>query len=638
MFGSVRLRAVLTGGRSRAAALLCAAGLVGAGCRAPADESGAAPEPESTQAGLPSFSRTGSSRDLLPMLRVDSPLRRVHRKLPPACSEGESPKCRLASVRDDRRRSLLLEVPARERWPVEVHEGEELRFALAPLGPGVAGADVKVSLSGREGIRRWAGSFGGKLAWLDGRLADLEPGPHELEVHVSGADRGTVAFAAPRLIRPTELAQGPSNVVLYLIDTLRADHTSVHGYFRDTTPHLKKLADGGVTFERTYSVAATTRPVTASVFTSLYPSQHSAWRGRGLGRDVETLAEGFRRAGWSTWAFVTNGHVFGWGLGFEQGFDRFQAIRGVRRDNHARTEEVNDLLISHLGSFGDEPFFLYVHTVDPHSPYDPPASVRGTFTDPGYAGEVRGPRTRSPNLRKRELDAADLEHVLGLYDEDILYQDAMLGVLLDELRRLDLLADTLIVVIADHGDEFLEHGAWEHGNRLYQEQIHVPFVLASGAEAMPRGVRISTPVSLVDVLPTLFSLWNLPIPDQAVGRDLRELMAGRGNGVPIYSEERAAPFGPRLRSVVDGRWKLIEWLDVVEGQRHRRRALFDLESGDETRDVSEEHPERAAALNDHLRKVRRAIRRAPKPERGEEVRLDERTRRQLEALGYVMKP
>lgn len=537
---------------------------------------------------------------------------------------------------DDRRRALLLDAPSDQSWRVETRAGETLRFAFAWLGARRREAEVTVAL----GEARWTHRFGAPAGWVEGSLAAVDSGPHELRVEVGTdgvATRAVVAWAAPRLVRPTTSASSPTNVLVYLIDTLRADHTSIGGHGRDTTPTLKALAADGVAFERAYSTASTTRPVTASLFSSLYPSQHSAWHGRGLSRDVETIAESFRAGGWSTWAFVTNGHVFADGLGFDQGFDRFQAIRGGRGDNHAHSEEINELLLPHLDAFADEPFFLYVHAVDPHSPYDPPEDVRGAFTDPAYDGSIEPSKTRSRHLRRRRVDPADLTHILNLYDEDILYQDRMLGTLIDHLRGLDLLEKTLIVVLADHGDEFREHGGWEHGKRLYEEQIHVPLVLSTSAPALPKGGRVKTPVSLVDVLPTLLSLWDLPVPSAARGRDLRPLLVQAGGSAElIYAEEWATPFGPRVRSVTDGNWKLIETLGVSEGKRTVRRALYDLEDEGETRDVQAEHPHRFRELTRRLQRIRRELRRAGAPARAPAVRLDPRTCRQLEALGYVL--
>src|SRR5262249_12680105 len=161
-----------------------------------------------------------------------------------------------------------------------------------------------------------------------------------------------------------------------------------------------------------------------------------------------------------------SGHVFGATLNFEQGFDRFVAIRGSKLES-ARTEEINQQLLPHLSRYGDEPFLIFVHAVDPHSPYDPPESDRGRFTDPAHDRAITPAETRQDVLHGRALGARDVQHVVDLYDEDVRYQDDMLGVLLDHLSRLDLKRRTILVVVADHGEELCDHGDWGHGQRLW---------------------------------------------------------------------------------------------------------------------------------------------------------------------------
>lgn len=634
------------------ASLLPAAVLLGAafaGC-APAGDS-----PPERKAEPPlQFTRTGRSTDLLPTVAsrlAGAPPPRSARlgRLSSACGRGDGgdARCKIVELGGDRRRAVLLDAATPLEIELPAEAGERLRFSagVLPARPGDQ-RELRLVLGKGPEAPRWGRLLGRSDGWVPGEITIAEGGPQTLRIEVVAPGKGApdpadatlVALAAPRLVSPTGRGSdgSPTNVIFYLIDTLRADRTSVGGYERDTTPELAALARSGVVFERAYSAAAHTRPSTASMMTSLYPSQHRAWRGRGLSLAVETLAERFRGAGWSTWAFVTNGQVFGGALNFDQGFDRFQVIPGVRRDNHARTEEVNALLLPQLDAYSDEPFFLYVHVVDPHSPYDPPASVRGRFTDPAYDGPIAAGETRRKFLQHQTLDDADLAQVRGLYDEDILYQDTALGVLVERLRALGLLDRTLIVVVSDHGDEFLEHGGWEHGKRLYEEQIHVPFVLSSEAAALPKGRRVSAPVSLVDLMPTLLALWSIPAPARIEGRDLRpEIQGLEPSPRPVYAEEWAGLLGPRLRSYRDGRWKIIEQVRTEAGRRRTDAVLYDLDAGEQT-DVGTRHPEKLADLSRRLEERKRSLAERPRPPRGPRERLDERTRAQLEALGYVL--
>ena len=465
-------------------AVLCA---VLAGCRdAPRDPDGVAPV-----APGPPFVRAGATRDLL------CDVERASRGATGgACSCDVVPRtgrCGHVALGHDRRRALLIDAPAALELGVDGAGAQALRFSLGATAPGAGAVPVRVTATDAEQrvVAAWEGTVQPGRGWSDVALA-LPSAPARLAIAVDpGAAGGAqVALAMPRLVTPTtSAAPGPTNVVVYLMDTLRADHTSAYGYARDTTPHLARLARDGVRFDLAYSTAARTRPATASLLTGLQPGFHGAHSGFALAPQVATLAERFHRGGWSTWAFVTNGHVFGHGLNFEQGFDRFQAVPGTRHLHHARTEEVNEVLFPHLDALADEPFLLYVHALDPHAPYDPPPGFAGRFTDPAYAGPVRPDKTVTADLVKMKIGEQDLAHVVGLYDEDILYQDAMFGLLLERLERLGVRDRTIVVVVSDHGEEFLEHGAWAHGGRLFEEQTRVPLLMHVPGVAGARGAH-----------------------------------------------------------------------------------------------------------------------------------------------------
>jgi arylsulfatase A-like enzyme len=312
------------------------------------------------------------------------------------------------------------------------------------------------------------------------------------------------------------------------------------------------------------------------------------------------------------------------------------AIRGERRDNHARTAEVNTLVLPHLEAFGDEPFFLYVHVVDPHSPYDPPEAYRGVFTDPAYAGPITSAETFKDGLRGRRLSADDVAHVRALYDEDIRYQDAMFGAFLDRFRTLGLAPHTIGVVTSDHGEEFFEHGGWQHGRRLYEEQIRVPLLFWLPSVPSLAGRRVQMPVQIIDVMPTLLSWYGLDDSAPLHGRDLAPLLVGPSPSArpvePVYCEEIRAR-GYKLFSLTDGSWKLIH---EVHGGREKYR-LFDLDADPgEQHDLAATEPERVAAIARRLADHRKELDR-PGIERGDGQvgQLHEATRKQLEALGYV---
>ncbi len=633
------------------------------------------------------LSRVGRSDDLLCALApaaVEGALG-LAASAPYACECGHpTTTCRQVDVRDDRRRSILVPPGGTLRTTIVPAGARELRFAVASLGQSPTVLDVRLRVLDPTARRargwqrrmrladRWAeGSI--DLSFLGGDQAVIEvrvaPGPK------AQAD-SVVAVAAPRLVVPAapaersasgghavsavlageqpvaaELAERPtrapsgagsapapavSNIVVYLIDTLRADHTSAYGYARPTTPRLEELARSGVLFENAFSVAGWTRPATASLLTSLYPGVHGVHTESGLSEGMVTLAERLRAAGWSTWAFVANVQVFGPGLGFEQGFDRFVALPGKHAGQVPRTEEVNALLEPQLDELGDEPFFLYVHTIDPHAPYDPPPGWRGRFGDPTHAGPLAPRDTFAVNLRQHAPSAADVAWVSDLYDEDILYQDEMLGVLLDGLARRGLDRSTLVVVLSDHGEELFEHGDWEHGDRLFEPLIRIPLVVRVPGVAPLAGRRVAAPVQIVDVMPTLLRWYGLPGVDACQGRDLTERIEAAPDAQrrPIYCEEAHPDEAHDLASLTEGRWKIIR----------RRRAggaasdmLFDLaRDPEERRDLAgtlgARHAMMARRLEAHARSLVEPFGQLPDAPR---VRLDDATRRQLEALGYL---
>ncbi|MEO2167930.1 MAG: sulfatase, partial [bacterium] len=562
--------------------------------------------------------RASESRDLLPAFAVVSspppPPAAVegHR----ACSSTPGSNCRIVQNGTDRRPALILPPGAEVTIPIEARAGDELRFEIARPKWRSQHLTLTASLDHANGSsRRTISTKSATNPWRSLRLPVLHSGAQKFTLHVSqppDADpRSAVAIASPRhLSRTGSVARERPNILLYLMDTLRADHTSAQGYERRTTPRLDAIASEGTLFEQASSTAPVTRPSTASILTSLFPSQTHARLNQGLSDEPETLAEILRQQGWSTWAFVANGNVFAPSFGFDQGFDRFETIRGKNLDNHAHTGEINDLIFPLLQAQADEPFFLYVHAVDPHSPYDPPASHRNLFTNKDYSGPVEPAKSVRKVLRKRKMDQESIDFVIGLYDEDIHYQDEAFGLLLDELARHDQLENTLVVVVADHGDEFLEHGDWEHGNRLYEHQTHVPFVV-SGPDVVKS--RVTEPVSLIDVMPTILGLVGAPIPEAANGQNLAPVL--RGEAKPpqraIYNEEVSR--GREWNALSENGWKIIRRAPWTDGDSDEGKASYEpfhlREDAGETLDLAADEVERLEQMRTRLIAMRNELRR-----------------------------
>ena len=435
------------------------------------------------------------------------------------------------------------------------------------------------------------------------------------------------------------------NLVLVSIDTLRPDHLTAYGYERPTSPVISRLADEGIVFEQAFSQSPKTATSHMSLLTGVYPPAHRVanWgerRVRRLSADSPTLATLLARLGYRTEAHTDGGNVSA-RLGFGQGFERYVEHRGAGTVFDGARQAL-DQFAEEDGAGTRAPFFLFVHTFEVHDPYLPPAEYAAEFVDPSYSGDIIGSREELERLvgsgnywasheeywnRVDREDPADLQHLQDLYDAGILYTDVQLGTLMDHLRSLDLDAETIVVVLSDHGEEFLEHGGFLH-NSLFQEILHVPLIFRfPEGLALPTGLRIQTIVRLVDVLPTLLEVMGLPAPEHLQGHSLMPLIGeGEAPTRPVFSQWLA---GGRIVALRDGDWKYI--------RVKRQEQLFDLsEDPGESVDRLSVRPEVLARLQAEVNEIigeSFAFAEAQTPTRP--PRLDEETREQLEALGYL---
>lgn len=424
-----------------------------------------------------------------------------------------------------------------------------------------------------------------------------------------------------------------AGVIVYMIDTLRADRLGVYGSELGLTPRMDELADESVVFTDARAQSSWTRPSVVSTFTGLYPQTHGVdERNDALAGEVETLAERLWAAGVDTRAVITNGNVsHKFGLG--QGFGEYKRLgeKQSRESVHVLADTLNQwglyLLQQHVEARGDQPFFLYLHATDPHAPYTP----REPFASRFAAGVDRslGSLDAFRELRegKQSADEAVRDQLLALYDAEVAWTDHQLGVLIDELRERGLWDDTLFVVVADHGEEFLDHGHWEHGRTLFDEQLRVPLMIKPPAGVgTPR--RVAGPAGHVDLAPTILDALGVDYdPAQLDGRSLWPALVGatdQSTGATSLSHLELAD--ESLRSVVAGRWKLIEDL------KRQREMLFDVDrDAGELDELLQEEPLRAGVLGQERRRLERTL----EAESAEELELDEETKKQLEALGYA---
>jgi arylsulfatase A-like enzyme len=360
------------------------------------------------------------------------------------------------------------------------------------------------------------------------------------------------------------------DVVLIVIDTLRADHLELFGYARQTAPRLTAFANEGIHFERAYTAAPWTLPAMAALFTGIHPTA----LGVGdtpilLSPSVPSLPEALGELGYRTYGVVSNLFVAR-KFGFDRGFDHWHEEHAQGR-SYVSSPGVTDEAIrfAEMAVRDEPPFFLFAHYFDPHYDYLEHADHRFST---GYTGALRSHNDNVVELREAAeggaFDASDLEHLRDLYDSEVQFTDAHIGRLLDALARLGVYDDALIVITADHGEALAERPSrWiGHTRMLYDEVARVPLIFKLPGRSAPETIR--APVSLVDVFPTIMNLLGAA-PRGATRATVSERSLIRNaDRRPVFIETWR---WRQLQAVVKGRWKL------VFNRRTGRYALYDLE-------------------------------------------------------------
>ncbi|MBN2053979.1 sulfatase-like hydrolase/transferase [bacterium] len=389
------------------------------------------------------------------------------------------------------------------------------------------------------------------------------------------------------------------NVLLVSLDTVRADHLSAYGYDRWVTPMMDRLSKNGTLFVRCTSQAPWTLPSHMSVFTGMYTASHGVdTDGVALPEIIPTVGELFAAAGYRTAGFISAGYV-GPAFGFQRGFDTYIKIPSpLEHGTEKITASGMDFLDTWHKDDSGSPFFLFLHYLDAHTPYDPPPPLDRLF-DPEYKGSMTGwakdfSRYFNPNVPFE--NPADLRHLVALYDGELRRVDNGLGHVIDKLGDLGVYENTIIVVFSDHGEEFKEHAGLDHGRTLYAEQIHTP-LLVIFPRKWPVGMIIDDPVQNIDILPTLLSLAGRQIPFTIEGKNLLPLVRPKLFQRMFYKHHRAT-FSQtnrpnlRLSTVVMDNYKF-----VLKDKPRELKELYDLDNdAAELHNLVEEKPEQAEQL------------------------------------------
>jgi arylsulfatase A-like enzyme len=464
------------------------------------------------------------------------------------------------------------------------------------------------------------------------------------------------------------------NVVLLVMDTVRADHLSVYGYERRTTPNLEGFAQGAVRYANAIAASDITLSTHASIFTGLYPSWHGAYvvhgrnpAPRSLSPKFETLTEILGQNGYLTMAVIANYALLGREYKMDQGFQLYDARRPVQilsggwvaseplRDGlrpamrrlldlfistsemdmrYRRAAEVNQDVFALLDQVSQQktPFFLFVNYMDAHLPYLPPrpfSSMFDSHTDISYTDilELREEVCK----RQRSVTVAERNAMISQYDGGIAYLDAQIGAVIQHLKRRDLYENTMIIVVGDHGEAFGERDLLTHGMSVYQDQIHVPLLIKHPNQR--EGSVIPNPVSQVDLMPTVLETVGVKTPAGLHGLSLtglkpsvvrRVLSESFANTFLLGWHQR---FRRIERAVIEGPLKFV-------GSTAGKRQLYELSKDpNERTNMAPLHQELTEKLRGSLAAV---VATAPKSFDFDTAKpMDQESVDRLRSLGYL---
>ncbi|MET0552483.1 MAG: sulfatase [Vicinamibacteria bacterium] len=569
-------------------------------------------------------------------------------------------------LRDVFRETIVTRTPETARFAVTVPARPLLDLSVGTPENGAVTFRVAVERAGRESVvlthtvttaYRWErrsvdlGAFAGEAVTL---------------ALSATADRpGTLAFwGAPAVRQRAAEAKAPQLVVLVQGDTLRPDHLDAYGYERATAPTLKRLAQQGALFRNAYSQTGWTKASAPSVLTSLYPTTHGVHKfSDRLPSSAVTIAEAYRQAGYATASFssvVFTGAFSNLHQGFEE-LHELESAAGRTGPEGAKTaREYVDRAIEWVEAHRDVPSFVFLHFMDPHSPYVPNPPYDTTWADPAQRDEyvrqqkelkkaianptmaTRGMATRD-ELKKAGVDPEwYLRYSKDWYDGSILGMDREIGRLVERVEGIGLAERTLLAFYSDHGEEFHEHGQMFHGQGVYGEMIRVPLILW-GPGRVPPATDLKEAAQMVDVMPTLLELSGIALPRAMQGRSLQPLLAPGGRPWeprPAFAEKQ--PNGAQddrgateTYAVTDSRFKLIR--NVVREDGKPEFELYDVQADPfDQRDLAASNPGEVARLTKVLDAWQRAARAARLKPDGEAAKdMSAEQLEHLRSLGYV---
>jgi arylsulfatase A-like enzyme len=442
------------------------------------------------------------------------------------------------------------------------------------------------------------------------------------------------------------------NVILISIDTLRADHLGCYGYKRATSPHIDKLATEGILFSNHIAAAPATLISHASMFTSLNPSVHKAemLTRTALDSRFTTLAEFLKKEKFATAAFTEGGQlnkVFR----LDQGFDRYDDTV-----EEGRVFDVLDRALAWLNAHEQDRFFLFLHTYQTHTPYQPPPPYHELF-HPKYDGILGDAITAAElvqiNNKSLEIGPDDYRYIIAQYDGEIAFMDEQLGHFFGKLKRSGLWEKTLIVLTSDHGEEFDEHGymGW-HSHTLFDEILKVPLIVKFPDSSF-QGIIIRQQSRGIDIFPTIVDILGFQKPESIQGVSLFPLIKDPhlNTSLPAFSEKeehelKSLRFDGYKLLVVSRKKELTDfekfWADMFFYKaahyysKFDGRAFYNIETDPgETHNVYSSQKGLAKIFERKIQQLEEENTRLSGSFKPEKVKEDRELIRQLKGLGYL---
>jgi len=479
------------------------------------------------------------------------------------------------------------------------------------------------------------------------------------------------------------------NIVLIILDCLRADHLGCYGYERDTSPNIDALAENGLIFSNAFSQGGYTVASIPSIFTSKFPLSHGVFLNNGnkLDADEPTLAKILKNNGYATAGFTGGGytsHAYGFGLGFDL----------YKETDWGDMKEVNQLAFDWLETKQEKPFFLFLHSYSIHDPFSPPEPFSKLYAA-NYNGQLKNigldcflfeeinkgvltlskedmeyiasiysrPLFEKINKETLTINKEDMEYIISQYDGGIRYCDEHMGKLFKKIDSLGLASNTIIILTSDHGEDLMDHGTISHGD-IYDTGIHVPLIIKYPC-LFPKNKKISPIVRSIDILPTILDALGLPIEPEMEGKSMLPLAFRKEDkqeravfsfGVHSKLKYRIAMRPKKMRiSLRIKDWKLISSYDIThnrlcnteETSKELDNQAFtkkpeDIIFQDELYNLEKDPKElnNLALVNKKQltilkKKLNNYIKRLKLPIKKDRAILDEKTRQQLKSLGYA---